>query len=345
MHLRPSAFKQNVDANFGTRQMLDLTLYYPSLSLSTSEVTVASGRSAFEITCTSVTCAGSCQPPGEVETCQNLMLLRTQIHGGPTTLVAQRGQLEPLWADVLGDLKVLVDEESKMVVRIPRTHTYAGQYQCGCEATDATGTIILSVPTTFRSTDFLTEAIFQRNYTVVYRGKQQYLRDGGGGVIELATEGKGAFFHMMASGITLAPNLRTRVEWSEEGKRKTHETVIWRVSLTFQNVVSTSYACDVGRKFCNDLFAACLLSHSPSRLFPQYSREERVKLYPDVEALTNWTELANRVQARAVYPDARENETVIYRWSLSNQMPGSDVTDVFHLVGFHIANVSTIGFR
>lgn len=274
--------------NISKLSISGIPVYYPSLSLSTSEVTVASGRSAFEITCTSVTCARSCQPPGEVETCQNLMLLRTQIHGGPTTLVAQRGQLEPLWADVLGDLKVLVDEESKMVVRIPRTHTYAGQYQCGCEATDATGTIILSVPTTFRSTDFLTEAIFQRNYTVVYRGKQQYLRDGGGGVIELATEGKGAFFHMMASGITLAPNLRTRVEWSEEGKRKTHETV--------------------------------------------YSREERVKLYPDVEALTNWTELANRVQARAVYPDARENETVIYRWSLSNQMPGSDVTDVFHLV-------------
>lgn len=94
------------------------------MSLSTGEVTVAGGRSEFEITCTSVTCAGSCEPPGEVETCQNLLLFRKQIDGGPVTLVAQRGHLEPLWADVLRDLKILVDEESKMVVRIPRSRLF-----------------------------------------------------------------------------------------------------------------------------------------------------------------------------------------------------------------------------
>lgn len=70
------------------------------------------------------------------------------------------------------------------------------------------------------------EAIFQRNYTVVYEGKQQFLGDGASGVIELATKDKGAFFHMMATGVTFAPNPRTRIEWSEEGKRENHEIVV-----------------------------------------------------------------------------------------------------------------------
>ncbi|KAL5972153.1 hypothetical protein TSMEX_000106, partial [Taenia solium] len=271
-------------------------VYYPSLSLSTSEVTVAGGKSEFEITCTSATCAGSCEPPGEVATCQDLMLFRKQIDGIPATLVVRRGRLEPLWADVLRDLKILVDEESKMVVRLPRTHTYVGQYQCGCESTDATKTIVLSAPTAFESTDFLTEAIFQRNYTVVYEKKQQYRGDGASGVIELAPKDKGAFFHMMANGVTFAPNLRAKFEWIEEGKRRSYEFV--------------------------------------------YSQQERVRIYPNVEALANWTELAFRVRALTLYPDAKDNETVIYRWYLPNQAPGSDITDVFHIIGKLLAKIT-----
>ncbi|VDM30303.1 unnamed protein product [Hydatigera taeniaeformis] len=217
------------------------------------------------------------------------MLFRKQIDGGLTTPVVQRGRLDPLWADVLGDLKVLVDEESKMVVRVPRTHAYAGQYQCACESTDTAKTLVLSSPTAFESTDFLTEAIFQLNYTVVYEGKEVYQGSGASGVIELATRGMGGFFHMLATGVTLADNLRTTTEWSEDGERKNYETV--------------------------------------------YSQEERVQLYPGVKALSNWTELVNRVETQAVYPDAEDNETVIYRWSLPSQMPGSNITNVFHIVG------------
>lgn len=49
------------------------------------------------------------------------MLLRKPITGGVPSLVTRRGQLDPLWADVLSDLKVIVDEESKLVVRIPKS--------------------------------------------------------------------------------------------------------------------------------------------------------------------------------------------------------------------------------
>ncbi|VDO00007.1 unnamed protein product [Rodentolepis nana] len=85
------------------------------------------------------------------------MLLRKPITGGDTpSLVTRRGRLEPLWADVLSDLKVINDEESKLIVHIPRTHVFVGQYLCGCESTDALRTPILSNPTSLEGIDFST---------------------------------------------------------------------------------------------------------------------------------------------------------------------------------------------
>lgn len=74
---------------------------------------------------------------------------------------------------------------------------------------------------------FLTlEAIFQRNYTIDYQGRRQDLRDDIGGLIELATEGKGGFFHMTARGYTFSYSLNTRVEWTEDGERRNHENLV-----------------------------------------------------------------------------------------------------------------------
>ncbi|KAM7536868.1 hypothetical protein Aperf_G00000085309 [Anoplocephala perfoliata] len=275
--------------NISKLKMFGVPIHYPSLSLSSSEVDGMNDRPEFEFVCTSVTCAGSCEPPGEIATCQGLMLMRKPISGGTPSLVTRRGELEPLWANVLSDLKVIVDEESKLVVRIPRTHVFVGQYLCGCESTDAAKTLILSNPSSLEQNDFLTEPIFQRNYTIEYRGKRQDFRNDFGGLIELATEGKGGFFHMTARGFTFSSRLNTRVEWTEDNDRKNHESL--------------------------------------------HSTEVSMQLYPDVEELANWTISANRIVARDVYPDAKDNETVIYKWSLPDQNVNTVVTDVFRVIG------------
>ena len=99
-----------------------ISVHYPTLSLSTSEVIGRGGVSEFELTCTSANCAvEACEPPGEIATCTDIMLLRKPISGGPASLILRKGHLESLWADALGDLKVIVHEKSKMVVRIPRS--------------------------------------------------------------------------------------------------------------------------------------------------------------------------------------------------------------------------------
>ncbi|KAM3173553.1 hypothetical protein ACTXT7_012293 [Hymenolepis weldensis] len=309
-------------------------MHYPSLSLSSSEVLSTKCTPEFEFTCTSVTCAESCEPQGEVATCQGLMLLRKPIRGGVPSLVTRRGHLEPLWADVLSDLKVIVDEESKLVVRIPKTHKFVGQYLCGCESTGAVKTPVLSNPTALERNHFLTvynaknnldtfpssivkktykrpkmeplkyilisskvqrkhvliQAIFQRNYTINYRGRRQDLRDDIGGLIELATEGEGGFFHMTARGYTFSYSLNTRVEWTEDGERRNHENL--------------------------------------------HSQEDNVQLYPGIEGLSNWTVSVNRIVARDVYPDAKDNETVVYKWSLPNQSASDVVTDLFRIIGY-----------
>lgn len=58
-----------------------------------------------------------------------------------------------------------------------------------------------------------------------------------------------------------------------------------------------------------------------------------MKLYPDVENLLGWLVSANRIVARDVYPDAKDNATVVYKWSLPTQSPADTVTDVFRIIG------------
>lgn len=79
---------------------------------------------------------------------------------------------------------------------------------------------------------------------------------------------------------------------------------------------------------CDVLLRVCYVSY----LF-QHSTESFVKLYPDVGELANWTVSANQIIARDVYPDAKDNETVIYKWSLPNQDADIMVTDVFRVMG------------
>ncbi|VDO04622.1 unnamed protein product, partial [Rodentolepis nana] len=147
----------------------------------------------------------------------------------------------------------------------------------------------------FRCNSFLTfhfltlEAIFQRNYTIEYQGKRQTLGENIGGLIELATEGQGGFFHMIARGYTFSNGLNTRVEWTEDGERKYHENL--------------------------------------------HSQEGELKLYPDIEELSNWTVSANRIVTEDVYPDVKDNETVIYRWILPNQNPTDVLVDLFRIIG------------
>lgn len=58
-----------------------------------------------------------------------------------------------------------------------------------------------------------------------------------------------------------------------------------------------------------------------------------VPLYPDIGGLANWTVSANRVVSRDIYPDARDNETVVYKWGLADQEVDSFVTDLFRIIG------------
>ncbi|VDD79726.1 unnamed protein product [Mesocestoides corti] len=262
-------------------------LQYPTLTLSTSEATNSEGSPVFDVVCTAVPCAESCDSLGEVATCDGLMLLRQPLHGGASSVVIHHGQLRPLWSELLQDLTITVNQDSRMVARIPRTYKFVGQYQCACDSTDAIKTRILSTSTTFQTSDFANEAVFRRNYSVAYLGGRQELKDGTSGVIVLSTSGNGGYFQMAARALTLAFTLQTKVEWVEDGQPKSSEA-----------------------------------SH------PQ---EDVVRLFPDVEALANYTITASSVVPNDVYPDIRDGETVTYHWGFPGQ-PSSVVTDVFRIV-------------
>uniref|UniRef100_A0A5K3EK50 Ig-like domain-containing protein n=1 Tax=Mesocestoides corti TaxID=53468 RepID=A0A5K3EK50_MESCO len=232
-------------------KILGVPIQYPTLTLSTSEATNSEGSPVFDVVCTAVPCAESCDSLGEVATCDGLMLLRQPLHGGASSVVIHHGQLRPLWSELLQDLTITVNQDSRMVARIPR------------------------------------KAVFRRNYSVAYLGGRQELKDGTSGVIVLSTSGNGGYFQMAARALTLAFTLQTKVEWVEDGQPKSSEA-----------------------------------SH------PQ---EDVVRLFPDVEALANYTITASSVVPNDVYPDIRDGETVTYHWGFPGQ-PSSVVTDVFRIV-------------
>ncbi|CAL8085550.1 unnamed protein product [Calicophoron daubneyi] len=213
-----------------------MPFYYPQVGLVPSRKSGDEAR--LQIKCFAFQCGGdpgtaenalvhpthaqSCARYGRTVGCKNLELLRLRIpvNGADqqkedegTTLVVN-GTVMPDIASIMTGLEV-VRASDELVVNVPRTHHYYGQYKCRCQTDDSVGSLVDSPRTNFTANEFDQDLVFQRNYSAVFDEKPIASQNG---FIELPEDPQTSYFKLVVSGYSLTKDVVLNATFKEGGQ-------------------------------------------------------------------------------------------------------------------------------
>ncbi|TPP56064.1 hypothetical protein FGIG_02370 [Fasciola gigantica] len=164
-----------------------MPFYFPQIGIGASERQASpESEKRLNLTCLAVSCGAntnvghsngqknarlymshpttsSCSRHGRPVTCTNLELLRLKIPlPGATegvnadlgTVLVSHGKVLPTISETMTELIVIQSSENELIVSVPRTHHYYGQYKCRCQADDTITSVLESPTTQLTTADF-----------------------------------------------------------------------------------------------------------------------------------------------------------------------------------------------
>ncbi|CAH8640673.1 unnamed protein product [Heterobilharzia americana] len=173
--------------------------------------------------------ANSCPMNGHIIRCEYLDLSRLSLKSTEKKGLTSQGVINTEISSIMTGLTVMESNTEKLIVTVPRTHQYYGQYQCTCKTTDSKNSQLLSPPTNLQPSDFDQDFIFQKSYTAVF--VEQNIEPHGG-FIELPENDQEGYFKLFVVGHSLLKDIHmvvTSTEGGQQGNRTDtviHETTI-----------------------------------------------------------------------------------------------------------------------
>ncbi|TGZ70396.1 hypothetical protein CRM22_003222 [Opisthorchis felineus] len=200
-----------------------LLWYYPSVKIVPFTKAIdPHSTEDLKIQCVASTCAekhsnSNCDHYGHIVQCAYLELARihepSNGHMIPDTVLVTNGRVKPEVAEVTTELKIVDSSKTKLVITMPRTHSYYGQYKCRCQTDDPFTSVVESVETKLPATEFDQDLVFERSFTA--RLDEQEIPNTLGFLEMPEVAG---YFTLIISGHSLTENLQLRVTYLESGE-------------------------------------------------------------------------------------------------------------------------------
>nr|CAH8873750.1 unnamed protein product [Trichobilharzia regenti] len=159
--------------------------------------------------------AASCPMNGHIIRCEYLDLLRLSLNNTERKELTNQGVVNTEISSIMSELKVLESSAEKLVVTVPRTHQYYGQYQCSCQTTDSKKSQLFSPSTSLKESDFDQDFVFQKSYIAVF--VEENITPNGG-FIELPENEQEGYFKFEIVGHSLLKNIHLEVTFMENGQ-------------------------------------------------------------------------------------------------------------------------------
>ncbi|KAK4475585.1 hypothetical protein MN116_000862 [Schistosoma mekongi] len=164
--------------------------------------------------------AASCPMNGHIIRCEYLDLFRLSLSSSSSNnsqkkQLTNQGIINSEIAEIMTELTVIQSNTEKLVVTMPRTHQYYGQYQCSCQATDNKKSQLFSSSTSLKPTDFDQDFVFQTNYTITFADQEIVSHVG---FIELLENEQEGYFKFFIIGHSLLKDIQVVVAFTENGE-------------------------------------------------------------------------------------------------------------------------------
>ncbi|TNN06076.1 Surface protein [Schistosoma japonicum] len=170
--------------------------------------------------------AASCPINGHIIRCEYLDLFRLPSSSAAAVAapnsdnsekkqLTNQGVINSEITEIMTELTIMQSNAEKLVVTMPRTHQYYGQYQCSCQATDNKKSQLFSPSTSLKPTDFDQDFVFQTNYTITFADQEV---ESHVGFIELPENEQEGYFKFLIIGHSLLKDIQVEVAFTENGE-------------------------------------------------------------------------------------------------------------------------------